>query len=115
MSKEYDEIYKASQGELTYGYLGYDPSYASWSPGTVLLYLALESVFKEQHFHYFNFTHGEGQAKELFGRGHFLQADIYFFRWTLRNGLAVYGHAATDWCSSTIGKTLAAIIHRAVR
>ena len=93
-------------GALVYGYLGYDPDYASWSPGTVLLYLALEQLFAEQRFRYFNFTYGEGQVKELFGRATFLQADICFFRWTLRNALAVYGHTAMDGCSSKIGRTL---------
>jgi len=96
----------ASDGALVYGYLGYDPTYARWSPGTILLYLALERVFAEQQFRYFNFTHGEGQAKELFGRARFLQADVHFFHWTLRNALAVYGHAGVEWLSSKIGQLL---------
>jgi len=91
---------------LSYGYLGYDPDFADWSPGTVLLYLALEKVFSEVGFRYFDFTQGMGQTKELFGRASFQQADIYFFRWSLRNAIAVYGHAAMDWCSSSIGRML---------
>lgn len=95
-----------SDGTLVYGYLGYDPAYATWSPGTVLFYLALERIFAEKQFYYLNFTHGEGQTKELFGRAHFLQADVHFFRWTLRNALTVFGHVAMDWCSSRIGQIL---------
>jgi len=106
----------ASGNTVAYGYLGYDPGYASFSPGTVLLYLALEKLFAEQRFHFFNFTYGEGQAKELFGRESFLQADIYFFRRNLRNCVAVYSHIAMDWCSSVIGKMLDVLgLRRALR
>jgi CelD/BcsL family acetyltransferase involved in cellulose biosynthesis len=91
---------------VDFQYLGYDPEFSEWSPGTVLLYLALESVFSEGTFRYFNLSYGEGQMKRVFGRAGFLQADVYFFRWTLRNVLAVYGHAFTDWFSSKIGLML---------
>ena len=99
----------AEDGTLTYGYLGYDPDYAALSPGTVLLYLALEQIFAERKFRYFNFTHGENQAKQLFGRSSFLQADLFFFRWSPRNVLAVCGHVAMDWSSSKTGAMLQAI------
>jgi CelD/BcsL family acetyltransferase involved in cellulose biosynthesis len=79
------------------------------SPGTVLLYHALERVSREKRFRYFDFTQGEGQAKEIFGRASFLQADIYFFRWTLKNAVAIYGHAAMDWCSSGLGRAADAL------
>jgi len=41
-----------SEDRLIYGYLGHDPEYAIWSPGTVLLYLALERLFAERKLRY---------------------------------------------------------------
>jgi CelD/BcsL family acetyltransferase involved in cellulose biosynthesis len=96
----------ASGDTLTYGYLGYDPDHAALSPGTVLLYLALKQLFAEQRFRYLDFTYGKGQSKELFGRASFLHANIYLFRWTARNVMAVYGHAWLDWFSSKLGDIL---------
>jgi CelD/BcsL family acetyltransferase involved in cellulose biosynthesis len=90
-------------GVVDYQYLGYDPDYAEWSPGTVLLYLALERLFAEGTFRYFNLSYGEGQMKKVFGRATFLQADVYFFRRTVWNASAVYGHAAMDWFSRRMG------------
>lgn len=90
---------------LIYGYLGYNPTYANLSVGTVLLYMAIEQVFAERRFRYFDFTHGEGQNKKLFGRASFLRGDFYFFRWSVRNALAVYGHFLMDWLSEALGRT----------
>lgn len=91
---------------VDYQYLGYDPQYAQWSPGTVLLYLALKHLFSERAFRFLNLSYGEGQMKKVFGRGSFLQADVYLFRPTLRNLLAVYTHAITDKLSSKLGGLL---------
>jgi CelD/BcsL family acetyltransferase involved in cellulose biosynthesis len=93
-------------GVVIYGYLGYDPAHADLSPGTVLLYFALEKLFEEASFTYFDFTHGEGQSKKLFGRASFLRADVYLFRWTPRNIATVYGHYLMDAFSSAVGRLL---------
>jgi CelD/BcsL family acetyltransferase involved in cellulose biosynthesis len=93
-------------GVVDYQYLGYDPDYAEWSPGTVLLYLALERLFAEARFRYFNMSYGEGQMKKVFGRATFLQADVYFFRRTLWNAFLVHGHAAMDRLSTKMGVLL---------
>ncbi len=52
---------------LVYAHLGYDPDHARLSPGTVLQMEALEHLFAEQRFRYFDFTEGEGAHKALFG------------------------------------------------
>jgi Acetyltransferase (GNAT) domain len=52
---------------LRYAYLGYHPDYASHSVGTVLQMLALEQLFAERRFRYFDFTEGDGAHKQLFG------------------------------------------------
>ena len=94
---------------LIYGYLGYDPEYAKESVGTVLLYMALERVFAERRFRYFDFTYGESQSKKLFGRASFLRGDLYFFRRSVRNIVAVYGHVLLDQFSTSLGRILDAI------
>ena len=56
------------QGEtVCYAYLGYDPEFAQLSPGTVLQLEALERLFEERRYRYFDFTEGEGAHKAMFG------------------------------------------------
>ena len=52
---------------LVYAFLGYDPKHAALSPGTVLQMAALELLFAEGRFAYFDFTEGEGAHKAMFG------------------------------------------------
>lgn len=52
---------------LVYAHLGYDPAFARLSPGTVLQMEALERLFAEARFRWFDFTEGEGAHKALFG------------------------------------------------
>ena len=67
---------------LLYSFVGYDPAYGQWSPGTVLQCLALELLFGEGRFRAFDFTQGEGAHKELFANRAILCSDLYFFRRT---------------------------------
>jgi len=82
----------SQEGILFYRYVGYDPIYACWSPGTVLQYLALEYLFMESNFRYFDFTEGEGQHKEFFSTGCRKCADIYYLKRTMRNLIIVVMH-----------------------
>lgn len=52
---------------LVYAHLGYDPAFARLSPGTVLQMDALERLFAEERYRWFDFTEGEGAHKALFG------------------------------------------------
>ncbi|WP_298335164.1 GNAT family N-acetyltransferase [uncultured Erythrobacter sp.] len=52
---------------LVYTHLGYDPEFARLSPGTVLQLIALERLFAENAYAYFDFTEGEGAHKAMFG------------------------------------------------
>lgn len=61
-------LYLPVEGEtLVYAHLGYDPAHAALSPGTVLQMAALEALFAEERFRYFDFTEGQGPHKALFG------------------------------------------------
>jgi len=56
----------AKNGILYYDYLGYDPNYAEFSPGSVLQWLAFERLFAEKEFRVYDFDEGEGQHKRTF-------------------------------------------------
>jgi hypothetical protein len=106
----------AKDGILFYDHVGYDPDYKMLSPGTVLLYLALKSLFDQKQFRIFDFTEGEGQHKELFAT-HFKECGkVYFFRKTLSNILLIILHLGTDRFMSTAGRILNGIgIKRALK
>jgi hypothetical protein len=69
----------AQKGHMLYEYLGYDPQYLKWSPGTILQWLALEKIFSEKNFLLFDFTEGESEHKRFFANGSVLCSDLYLF------------------------------------
>ncbi|WP_373486763.1 GNAT family N-acetyltransferase [Blastomonas sp.] len=72
---------------LVYAYLGYDQAHAALSPGTVLQMHALEALFAEQRFAYFDFTEGDGAHKALFGTHYAHCATVFLLKPTLANRL----------------------------
>jgi CelD/BcsL family acetyltransferase involved in cellulose biosynthesis len=93
-----------------YQYVGYDPEYADHSPGTVLMYLALQRLFEDPAVEVFDFTEGGGAQKEFFATGSTLCADLYYFRPTAKARLTVAGHSAWSrlratarWLAGVIG------------
>jgi hypothetical protein len=94
------------EGVVIYDHLGYDPAYASLSPGTVLQMLALESLFAEQRFTTFDFTEGEGQHKEIFSTGYCLCGDVYVVSRRFIPVSSVMLHLAVDRTSAGIGAIL---------
>lgn len=77
---------------LIYAYLGYDPTCASLSPGTVLQMHALETLFAEKRFRYFDFTEGDGAHKALFGTAQAQCATVFLLRPTLANRALLASH-----------------------
>lgn len=70
---------------LVYAYLGYDPEWARLSPGTVLQMEALERLFAEDRFRYFDFTEGDGGHKAMFGTDSVQCASFVLLRKTIAN------------------------------
>ena len=93
-------------GVLRYGYLGYDPKYASLSPGIVLQILVLEALFKERDYKLFDFTEGEGRHKEMFSTQSCLCGDIYVLRPGFYVVATILLHNALDRVSAFTGSTL---------
>jgi CelD/BcsL family acetyltransferase involved in cellulose biosynthesis len=96
----------APDGFLVYDYVGYDPAYASHSPGTVLQYLAFEQLYAEQKFPLYYWGYGYSQTKKIFSTGEVLGADIFYFRATFRNRFAVGVHRSADRFSEWAGAIL---------
>jgi hypothetical protein len=96
----------ASGGALFYSFLGYDPDYRDRSVGTVLQWLALESIFGERCFRVFDFTEGQSDHKRLFATDSVRCANMLFLRDTPVNRLLVRSHTATNRLSSWLGDRL---------
>jgi hypothetical protein len=76
---------------VVYKHLAYDARFAGRSPGTVLLYLLLEQLFKEQEFRLLDFDGMEYYPyKEFFSTRPVRCARVVWFRPTLRN-IALFG------------------------
>ncbi len=81
---------------LVYAHLGYDPAFARLSPGTVLQMDALERLFAEQRYRWFDFTEGDGAHKELFGTGHAACSTLVLLEPTLANRTLLGARAGFD-------------------
>lgn len=79
---------------LIYAYLGYDQAQAQLSPGTVLQMHALEELFAEARFRYFDFTEGDGAHKALFGTHEVRCATVFLLKPSLTNRALLAGHRA---------------------
>jgi hypothetical protein len=110
----------APHGFLIYDYLGYDPQFSKHSPGTVLQYLALDSLYAEQRFSFYYWGNGFSQTKEIFSTGKVLASDLLYFRPTLRTVAAVRLHcfleAAVERAGAILERlSLKAAIKRALK
>ena len=99
-------------GTLIYAYLGYDPDYMKLSVGTVLQWLAVEQMFGEGCFRYFDFTEGESDHKRLFATHEMLCANVLFLRNTLRNKALIRSHWQMGNFSGWLGDTLKKLVSR---
>ncbi|SFU51678.1 Acetyltransferase (GNAT) domain-containing protein [Nitrosomonas eutropha] len=93
-------------GIALYEYVGHDPEYQRWSPGTLLQYYALQCLFAADHVKIFDFTEGEGAHKAFFATNAQYCADIYYFRRTWRNLIKVALHTGSDGLSRGIVQVL---------
>jgi CelD/BcsL family acetyltransferase involved in cellulose biosynthesis len=95
-----------TDGVLLYAYLGYDPEYIKLSVGTVLQWLAVEQLFSEARFRFFDFTEGQSEHKRLFATHEVRCANVLFLRRSLRNRLLVNAHKWLGSFSAWLGGLL---------
>ena len=93
-------------GALIYSYLGYDPDYHMLSVGTILQWLAIEQIFNERKFRFFDFTEGLSSHKQLFASHQRLCANVFFVRRTVTNTLLIHSHLLMDRFSKWLGEML---------
>ena len=63
-------------GYFEYEETGFDPDYASFSPGSVMTYLLIESLFKHNKPKVMSFGYGENVYKKIFGNHSFTAYNI---------------------------------------
>lgn len=93
-------------GVLIYAYLGYDPEYLKMSVGTVLQWLAVEQIFDESCFTFFDFTEGQSDHKRLFATNEVRCANVIFLKKSLRNKTLIYSHLFMGRLSRWLGDSL---------
>ena len=91
---------------VVYAHLGFDPAYAEWSVGTILLWLSIESIFAEGAFSYFDFTEGSSTQKQFFSTHQVPCHNTLHLRKTLANHLSIRAHLSFDQMAATIGGLL---------
>ncbi len=94
------------RGVVRYAWLGYDEAWARLSPGTVLQMEALERLFAEGRYRWFDFTEGEGAHKAMFGTGSVECCSFLLLRGDLPNRLLLGSLKAFDG-GVAIAKSLA--------
>ena len=87
---------------LVYAWLGYHPDWARLSPGTVLQMEALERLFGEQRYRWFDFTEGDGAHKALFGTASVQCSSFILLKPTIANRALLSARSGFD---STIAAT----------
>lgn len=95
-----------ASGVLIYAFLGYDPRYMNFSVGTILQWLALEYLFEERSFRFFDFTEGQSEHKKLFATHNVQCANVFFLRRNLRNFFLVHSQRGVDRLGHVIGESL---------
>jgi hypothetical protein len=98
-----------SNGILIYGFLGYDPNYMNYSVGTILQWLALEYLFQEGSFLFFDFTEGQSEHKKLFATHSVQCVNVLFLRRNLNNMFVLHSKKTVDIFSKLIGDILTRI------
>lgn len=83
-------------GDVRYDYVGHDPAWSEWSPGSVLHMEAFRTLFEEPAAQRFDFTEGEGQHKRQFATGGTACADLLLLRGSVGNRATVKALRAFD-------------------
>lgn len=89
-----------------YDVIGYLPEHGKHSPGTVLLYLIIKSIFMEGRISIFDFGPGYSSYKEIFSNCHIHYKDILVVRDKLTNKIILETHRACETLSKTTGDLL---------
>jgi hypothetical protein len=95
--------------DVAYLKIGYDQEYAKWSPGTVLFYLLLESLFAERKYGLFDFKEGELWYKRMLATGSKRCSRVIYLRRNPKNLALVITHWSVGSLSRAAGEGLAKV------
>jgi hypothetical protein len=102
-----------SEGVVKYAYLGFLDEFRSLSPGTVLLWIALESLFVEGIHKIFDFTEGgladQHNQKKFFSTNSVNCANIFVLKKSFSNTLKISSAVALNQLSGAIGSALGSV------
>ena len=84
------EYFRVQGNNILLASTAFDPAYAKFSPGTVLLWTVLQDLFEEQAFDYLDFLWGQYGYKKFFATATLDVAAVFCFRNTPAN-LALAG------------------------
>lgn len=102
--------YCAGQHEnLVYTMIGYDEAYSQWSPGNVLYYLFMKSLFEENRYRHLDFTDGILAYKDFIKTDSIPCARVLYFRRTLKHRLIVAADLFLIRISPAAGRLLKAL------
>lgn len=90
-----------------YAYIGYDPKFRDYSPGTVLQLLAMERLFADPALRLLDFTEGRGSHKQMFATQCTQCADVVILKAQVSNFLVIKSHAVVERISGDVGALLA--------
>lgn len=90
------------EDSLIYEFMGYDPEWARFSPGFVLLFLAIEDNLKSQECSWLDFTRGSGQQKRFFATNKIDCADRFYLKDTAVNRLMFLAHYKLNFITHSL-------------
>jgi hypothetical protein len=85
-----------------YDYVGYDPAFAKLSPGIVLQYYIIRSIFQEERLDVYDLCVGEGEHKRIFANAYQECADIIYLRANAKSQALITAHFGLQWLSRLI-------------
>jgi len=85
---------RVDQGIVTYSYCGYDPEFAKLSPGTVLLFLIVEWLFRDGKFKMFDLGNDSWDYKAALATGGVKYFKVIWFPKTAANLIMIGIHIA---------------------
>lgn len=91
---------------ILYDWVGYDPEYRDYSPGSALLFLMLEKLFSEHRFRYLDFGEGSDWYKKFFANRVTQCARVYFLPLRFVTLAVVLLHASSNLVSNFAGALL---------
>jgi hypothetical protein len=97
-----------TQGDGVYHYdvPAYDPAWAAYHPGTVLLYRIIEDLCADGEVRTFDFGQGDNEYKRLFSTRSYDALDIYLVRKSASTALPLLTHRACAFMGAAVRRGL---------